>query len=176
MTDRIAELEARVRALEAELTRLRDIDEIKALKARYCYFADGGWGSALSTDAWMTLFTEDAVVRIRDASGEPVEFADRESLRVWHKALPHHAAMPRDFVAWHGAVNPVIEIEGDTARAIWHTLTPLVSSDPHSSVVLGGVNEEEYVRTDDGWRISRVEHLPGFLTKLGDSSVVTRSG
>ncbi len=137
-------LESRVAVLERELRLLRDKEEIRALKARYCHYVDGGWPQHGGTHMGPVadLFVDDGVW---DASpGLP--------------AARGRAAITQLFIdlrviplAFHNAVNPQIEVTGDTARGHWHFIGASEMPDGKSAWFIG-IYDEEYVRTADGWR------------------------
>jgi len=134
--------------LGRKLQKLEDIEEIKKLKARYCAACDGGWAGTQShdIDAIVSLFAEDAVW-----DGGP--FGQREgraALRAYYEG--NSAANPS--LAFHLLTNPIIEVDGDAATGNWH-LTILLTLADGASTLVGGVFEDVYARTPDGWRIKR---------------------
>jgi hypothetical protein len=161
--------------LEAKVQRLLDLEEIKMLKYRYCQYNDGGWpAQPLSHQGPAAdLYTEDGVW-----DGSPVVKAEgREEIR---KLFASMAALP---MAYHAVTNPIIEIDGDTARGHWHLISgavgrPAASSTGaaagESSVQFGGDQssfgfagyQEEYVRTSQGWRIKSTKVVYGRRTIL----------
>ena len=78
----------------------------------------------------------------------------REEIR---KLFAAFAAVP---MAYHAATNPIIEIDGDTARGHWHLVGGGIGLTNASSVGLGGY-DETYVRTRDGWRIKSMRVIWG---------------
>lgn len=53
----------------------------------------------------------------------------------------------------HNVVNPVIDVDGDTATGRWYYM--VVYALPGGDLLFGhGDYEDEFVRTDDGWRVS----------------------
>ena len=157
--------------LEAKVQRLLDLEEIKMLKYRYCQYNDGGWpAQPLSHQGPAAdLYTEDGVW-----DGSPVIKAEgREEIR---KLFASMASLP---MAYHAVTNPIIEIDGDTARGHWHLISgavgkPARPSNDSSAVEFGGDiasfgfagYQEEYVRTPDGWRIKSTKMVYGRRTVL----------
>ena len=138
--------------LEANIRYLFDLEEIRKLKYLYCRYNDGGWrGQPLSHQGPShELFTEDG---IWDAS--PIAKAEgREDIR---KLFDHFAQYP---MAYHAVMNPIIEIEGDFARAHWHLIGALRLPDDSSTLGMAGY-EDEYVRTPEGWRIKLMRVIWG---------------
>ncbi|MBI1181178.1 MAG: nuclear transport factor 2 family protein [Alphaproteobacteria bacterium] len=147
----IEALARRVDALEKDLTVLRDKEEIRALKARYCQYVDGGWPEHGGTHMGPVadLFVEDGVW---DASPGMPAARGGEAIRrlfVDLRALPF---------AFHNAVNPVIEVDGDEATGHWHFIGCSQMPDGASAWFLG-IYEERYVRTPEGWRYRLMRYV-----------------
>jgi hypothetical protein len=130
------------------LRRLLDIEEIKALKARYFRLMDqkrwDDWAQVFGLDAVMEVPEADMVVRGRAAIVESVSTALTGARTV------HHGHMPE------------IEITGDdTARGTW-AMSDYVEweRDGERRVGLQGYGHylEEYGREDGAWRIQHL-HL-----------------
>jgi hypothetical protein len=141
-----------VKSLEDQIRHVLDLEEIKKLKYLYCKYNDGGWvGQPVSHQGPSAdLFTEDAVW-----DGRPLAYAEgREEIR---KLFASFAALP---MAYHAVTNPIIDIDGDTARAHWHLVGGGVGLTNASSIGLGGY-EDEYVRTAEGWRIKSMRVIWG---------------
>lgn len=138
--------------LERKINYLYDLEEIRMLKYRYCHYNDGGWtGQPLSHQGPSAdLFTEDGVW-----DGSPVVKAEgRENIR---QLFATFAEQP---LAYHAVMNPLIEIEGDTARAHWHLIG--CGLQINGTSVLGIMAyEDDYVRTPEGWRIKRMKVIWG---------------
>jgi hypothetical protein len=145
--------------LEARIRYLADIEEIKMLKYKYCKYNDGGWPAQPVSHQGPSadLFTEDAVW-----DGSPVAKAEgREAIR---KLFASFAALP---MAYHAVTNPIIEIEGDTARGHWHLIGGGIGLNSVSTLGIGGY-EDEYVRTPQGWRVRLMRVLWGRRAIIAD--------
>ena len=135
--------------LAQRLRRLEDIEEIKKLKARYCEACDGGWDARTSNniEGIVGSFAEDGVwdggvYGLREG---------RAALREWY----NNGQMTTPPFAFHLLTNPIIEVDGDHATGNWHLTICIISAD-QSSMLVGGVFDDEYVRTKtEGWRIKR---------------------
>lgn len=128
--------------VQAELRRLRDIEEIKLLKARYCRLVD-----MKEWDAWKDLLTEDFRL---ESSGKVHEGRDA-AVSMVSSALAEASTVHHVFV-------PEITITGpDTAEAIWPMEDWVRLTRDGSPVAFHGVGyyHEEYVRTAEGWRVRR---------------------
>ena len=154
LAERIAQLEARLRALE-------DAEAIRELKARYGELVDARYGpdgpkprAELEPIARQLagLFTEDAVW---DAGGRLGRCEGRE-------AIYQRFLQPTLLASRHFFVKPRIRIEGDVAHATWDLLAPCTTPDgrPHW---MAGVERDEYARTPDGWLHRRMELQPLFF-------------
>jgi hypothetical protein len=136
--------------LEARIKRLEDIEDIKKLRAAFCYAMDSGdWEGVTS------LFTEDGIADMGTygrCSGRAkiAEFA--------REILPSSLS----FMV-HMCHNPIIEVEGDEASGLWYfdlpaTYTPVreavgVIGPPTSRAMwIAGRFEDEYVRVDGEWK------------------------
>jgi hypothetical protein len=147
--------------LEARLRRLEDIEEIRQLKARYCALADRGYeGAGNDDDGFAELFVDDGVF---EASVGPIR--GREAIRA---RCGHFQPF-----GLHLAVNPAIEVDGDTATAAWSALIPSTTADDRALLVAGRY-EEELVRTASGWRYKHVRFVAAFRTPFEDGWSKTR--
>ena len=98
-------------------------------------------------ELWRTCFTEDAVLDY-ETSG----VFDREGFVAYaSKALTFA-------VTQHYVVNHVVELDGDRARSRSYVLAQHVYAADGALFSLGGVYDDELVRTLDGWRVAR-RHL-----------------
>lgn len=133
-----------LRQLVAEVRELRDKEDIRLLKARYCHYADGGWPEHGPSHMGPVadLFVEDG---IWDASPGMPAAHGREAIRELFNTFQK---IP--FVI-HNAMNPMIEINGDEAIGHWHFIGCGEAPDGAAAWFLG-TYDERYVRTPDGWR------------------------
>lgn len=134
--------------LESIVRELRDIEEIKKLKARYIDACDGGWGGRIAHDPETIpeLFTRDCVWD----GGVYGNRQGREALRDYYR---QNKEGDRSSV-FHLLTSPVIEVSGNGARGEWH-LTILLKMNDGSSMLICGTFDDEYHRTEEGWRIHR---------------------
>ena len=131
------------RTLEERLQRVEDLEEIRALKARYCHYADRGFDGAGHDDvALAELFTEDGVW---ESSFGPNK--GREAI----------AAASSKFYSFgfHLAINPHIVVEGDTAHGRWWGVIPVTVAEGQG-VWMAGCYEDQFVRTPKGWRFKHL--------------------
>jgi hypothetical protein len=127
--------------LAAQLRRLRDIEEISNLKARYCRFVDiQDW------DAFSGILTED----YRLDNGNSAIEGREAAVAMVAKGLDGGASV-------HHVYNPEIDVDGsDTARAIWpmDDWARLTIDGETYAFVGSGHYHEQYRRTPEGWRIA----------------------
>lgn len=117
-----------------------DIQEIQALKARYARLVD-----TKQWDAWRELLTED--FRLEGDAGV------HEGREVVVKMVSSALA---DATTVHHVMAPEITIIGpDTATGIWGYEDLVVLERAGTTVTVHGHGHyhEEYVRTDEGWKV-----------------------
>ena len=142
-------------SIESRIQRLEDIEAIKQLKARYCSLCDEGYDA----DRLAELFTDDA---IWDGGSLGVAVG-REKIRKFFENTP--AVMP---FAVHMVMNPVIEIDGDTATGCWY-LFQAATFKPIDSALWGSARyDEEYVRVDGDWKFKSLCLTSRFWTPYAD--------
>jgi uncharacterized protein (TIGR02246 family) len=138
---------------EHRLRRLEDVEEIRRLKAAYCRLSDRGYAAAGDDPAGVAaLFAEDGVWQ--SEGGEPARgrAAIVGLFEQFRRQLPF---------ALHVAANPAIDVDGDRASCSWHGVMALTTSDG-ASLWVGGVYEDELVRTPDGWRFAAITFRAAF--------------
>ena len=135
-------------SVEEKVRWLEDLAAIKKLKADYCFFADIWKGPSDRAQRFAALFTEDAHWAGAGTTciGSANIAAELESL----------SAQMGVETAVHFAVNPRIDVQGDSASGTWHFLLSLIFKGRRETVWMCGMYFEEYRRTADGWKFSRV--------------------
>ena len=151
----LEELEARVRTLE-------DIEEIKKLQARYTYLLD--------TDKWneaVNLFTENAKVQLTGFLCE-----GKEEITKIYKELFGSGMMS---MHRHMVIQPVIEVDGETARGMWYLFNVHTYKLPQGDTPMWSQAkyENEYVKEDGKWKISSLRYIINFRTPYADGWVKT---
>lgn len=144
-------VEERLEALEKEVQRLKDIDEIKCLKARY--FA------ALDTKDWEAL----------KATFHPdIETAYSDGKLVFHgpEEVANYMAesMPQTEITLHQGHTPEIEIISDTeAIGHWYLQDNLIfaKDNPYEGLQIQGsaLYTDKYVKVDGKWLILETGYL-----------------
>jgi uncharacterized protein (TIGR02246 family) len=142
-------------SIEQRLQALEDVQAIAELKAAYCNAADGGWDRPTHDGAKVAaLFTEDGVW---DAGGTGVG-RGRDGIR---ELFDKFKAAP---LAFHRISNPIIKVTGDTATGEWHVLVPITFTEERS-VFIGGIYNDQFVRTRDGWRFKLLKFTRAFTSE-----------
>lgn len=145
---------------------LIDIEAIKYLKAYYGKYADEKYTDdhkrkpqdEIDRLAWLqsSVFTEDA---LWEAGG----FGKLEGRQAIYDSLRQG---PWSFAS-HYYLSPLIEVSGDTAIGRWVLWQVGTLTQGQTPVVLSAVTDDEYVRTGDGWRMSRMRQTTKFMTHHG---------
>jgi SnoaL-like domain len=114
---------------------------IHNLKARYCRLLDTkDWAG------WRALFTDDLVLDTTPAGGVRIEGADAAVAYV-------RSSISDDTITTHHVHTPEIEIDGNSATAIWAMQDRNLW--PNGRMLLGfGHYHERYVRVDGTWKIA----------------------
>ncbi|SEQ96638.1 nuclear transport factor 2 family protein [Arthrobacter sp. OV608] len=132
--------------LAKRLSLVEDERAITRLLYRYSHAIDRG-----DSDGWVACFTADGAFRGR---GEGVDFAPTSAQgQVALLDFAKRHAQPADFGYQHVVVEPLIDVDGDTARCVsfWVTLAENDATAPVPRAF--GRYEDEIVRDVDGqWR------------------------
>lgn len=134
---------------------LLDLEAIRTVKARYCRFLDiKDW------DSFIALFTLDAVMDVREDSGNPPIQGHKSILDQVRFAVTHARTA-------HQVHSSEIDLRGDEAHVIT-AMQDRVVWDPGKSPIPGaqsitgfGHYTERYVRQDSEWKIAYLK-----LTRL----------
>jgi len=130
----------REESVESRLRRLEAVQEIMDLESQYAFAAD-----TRDTDLYVSLFTEDGVIDLRPYGDRIV---GREAIRRFRQASPDKVAF-----SVHYLHNPHIVVDGDRAWGRFYWLAALDWVATGEAVWSSGYYLDEFVRTDEGWRI-----------------------
>jgi hypothetical protein len=145
------------------LVYLRDIEEIRQLKYRYCAYCDDGYDA----DGIASCYAKNGAFGSR--IGEPhVQGRDaiRDAFRGQSKIFPF---------AMHRVSNPIIEVTGDRATGAWTLFQPCTVNrpdGPEAAWIAGGYSDI-YVREDGQWLFEFVAIKMHFVTPYADGWVKT---
>jgi hypothetical protein len=140
----LAEIEARIR-------RLEDVEEIRKLKATYCFLCDAGLGDERNRDELISHFTADA--RVDFGLGPASIFQGRDGLRVFFGQVVPAAVS----FCMHMVHNAIIEVDGDRASGRWYYEAPTTDTASGRAQWMAGTYVEEYLRQDGRWKFASIE-------------------
>ena len=144
----LEEIERRLRVLE-------DVEEIKRLKARYCGYCDNNY----EADKIASLFVEGGVWD----GGIRGKAEGREAIREFFV----NASRRLPF-AVHMVMNPIIEVDGDTATGTWYLFQPCTYSEGDRAVWGSARYDEEYVRVNGAWMFRHLKLTSHFWTPFDE--------
>jgi bile-acid 7alpha-dehydratase len=145
----LADLEARVKVLEEELRKLKDIEEIIQLKYRYWRCVHSGLWEGVGD-----CFAKDAVCEFMPE----FQMQGREAIVQFFKDRVNPITK---LVVLHGH-NPEIEItSGSTARGRWQLDNIRIEAATNAGSRMGNAYVEEYTKDEGKWKIksSKVAYL-----------------
>jgi SnoaL-like domain len=132
------------------LTAVEDRLAISELRARYCHYLDDGRWTDL-----VNLFTPDAYFH-----GHGLAQGHEEMLRYFSNDKGGIEA------AWHRVLTEMTDLDGDRATGLSHWDCPAVVDGVPT--LMAGRYHDEYVRTPEGWRISRRITRFAYVTPLSE--------
>ena len=139
--------------LESRLQFLEEIEEIRALKAQYCFAVDQRrW------DDLADLFLEDAVWEMQSVG----RFEGKPAIKDFLSGLDEMMSFWMQMV-----VNPLISVNGDGAQGCCHLLEPNTVTDG-PAVWSSGRYEEGYRRSDGQWLFQEIQLLAIFWSRYED--------
>ena len=147
--------------LERRIKVLEDIEEIKVLKRRYCAACDDNF----DPDGIASLFTEDAVWD----GGTRAKMEGRDEIRSFFQNGPERVPF-----AVHMVLNPIIEVNGDTAKGTWYLLQPCTWADSNRAIWGSARYDEDYVRVDGHWMFKHLRVTSYFWTPFEEGWVKTQ--
>ncbi len=147
----LAELERRVKALEAECQKLRDLEAIKNLKYRYWHCVDEH-----SWEGVADCFAEDANVF-------GINLNSRNLIARFFK----RAGGKQFTVSAHQGHNPEIYFLSEKlAMGRWLLDQFGIECETNNAIKLGLSYEDEYVKEKDGWKIRSTKVIPVYHQSL----------
>lgn len=142
-------------SLEERIQRLEDIEAIKKLHATYGHYVNKGWNDKVMFCNEVTaMFTEDATWEA------PVMGVLAQGHAEIKEMFEDMDAGNEFFM--HSFSNPIIDIDGDTAKAQWLLL---LGGNFEDRITLTFASyDNDYVRTSQGWLIKAIRlHVAGVL-------------
>lgn len=139
------DVEKRLADLEAEVKRLRDMEEIRHLLSTYAFNADLG-----RAEEYLDGWTDDGVYDL----SETMRFSGREELGVLLKDPEGMHKQMLENRSQHLVANLYIEVAGDTAWAEGYSLVT-VARDGGFHIFTAAYNHWDFTRGGQGWLMTR---------------------
>jgi hypothetical protein len=118
---------------------MEDIEAIKQLKARYCDICDDDH----NPDRITGLFVEDGIWE----GGEFGKAQGHQAIRKLFQGFQQLISFSQ-----HNVMNPIIEIDGNAAKASWYLLGPFTFRKNNNAVWLAVRYEDDYVKVNGEWK------------------------
>jgi len=146
--------------LERRIQILEDIESIKKLKAKYCYYADTG-----QFDELIALFAETAKLEL----GPIGAFEGKAVIDGFFRQ-----GMKEDIsFSMHTLHNPIIKVKGEQATGEWYFFLPATHTKTNRAIWMAGKYEEEYVKEAEEWKFSLIKVIFKFRTPYDEGWVKT---
>lgn len=130
-------------ALEKRITRLEDIEAIKQLKATYCDICDDDH----NPDRIASVFAADGIWESPDF-GKATGHAEIVTLFQGFKDMFNFSQ--------HNLMNPIIEVNGNTATAQWYMLGPWNFTEDGRKQWFALRYNDDYVKQNGEWVYSHL--------------------
>ena len=147
------DIETRLAALEATVRALADKDEIRHLRHLYHEYVNQARAGDIPA-----LFIEDATVDF----GYLGRGRGKQKIERFFEKMPQVLDSVTQFVHNH-----VVEVDGDHGTGYAYLEAKSVAGG--EAFLVCGRYEDEYVRTDDGWRFCRMDFEPYFTVPYNES-------
>jgi len=140
------------------MQQLWDLEQIKQLKAKYCYYVDEYFEDAANFDRLMTeVFVDDAELDF----GEVGTASGRAEVESFFRNVVFGSLS----FSQHLVHSPLITLTGaDEADGKWHFLVPCTFREGNVATWLSGTYYEHYVRRGGAWYIQRLRAKFFFMT------------
>lgn len=149
--------------LEARIRKMEDIHAITNLQALYSFHIDNA-----EIDELVALFADNFTWQV--GFDEMTKITSKPTLARFLSKSSEQTPMMR-----HQPITPYIEVDGDRATGIWYLtgmMTSITSNGDQARWVQGRY-DNEYVRVDEGWKLSHLYFKYNFLTPYEDGWVKT---
>jgi len=167
-------IQGRLDAVELELRVLRDIEEIKKLRALFWLACDGDilHGPTHHPEEIADLFTEDGSWTMGGVERDEISWPDsgphgRAEILNWFRETQRRISF-----AMHFGVTPIINVNGDQASGQWKLFAAMLRG--HEALWVGSIYNDTYLRTAHGWRIQTARVSVGFNTPFSEGWGETR--
>ena len=134
-------------SIASRLQRLEDIEAIRQMHLEYTYAL-----MAMQYDRMLDCYAEDGVLEL----GGPNTARGRQEISgIFHNVMAKHSTLKDG----HIIAQPVITVDGETARAHW--LLFIFPPEPKGEWIQGR-EETEYVKVNGQWKIKHMKFLRGW--------------
>jgi hypothetical protein len=132
--------------LEKRLTVREDIEAIKQLKARYCAVCDDNHNPDMIT----TLFADDGIWEGAGLGSHCGHQAIRELFQSFQEQVSF---------SQHNVMNPIVEVDGDRAKATWYLLGPFTFRKGNRAMWIAVRSEDDYVKINGQWKFQHLRAI-----------------
>jgi hypothetical protein len=157
-TARVAALRDRLAKLDTRAARVGDVDKIEYLQGSYGFYTD-----KMLWDEVLDLFTADATLEI----GPSGVYVGKDSIRRYLYSLSGGKQGPLEGVLnEHFQLQPIVTVapDGNSAKARWRGFLMLGVNGASDGGDWGeGIYENEYVKQDGVWKISKLHWYATFV-------------
>ncbi len=157
----VTELRDALDRLEQRTTQLRDAADIRRLQRAYGHYVDRAFWHDVAD-----LFAEDAVIEF----GNDGAYVGRERIREYYLRLGEgETGLRHGQMNNHMQLQPVVHVadDGTSAHGRWRAFS-MVGQFQEKAVWAEGPYENEYVKEDGVWKISRLRWYPTFVVPYED--------
>ncbi len=148
--------------LAARLRRLEDIEEIRKLKATYCYLCDAGLTDPRICEELVGHFADDA--RVDFGMGPASIFQGKDGLRTFFGTMVPSGVS----FCVHMVHNPIIDVQGNRATGRWYFEAPTTDTGTGRAQWMMGTYHEEYVRDDGRWKFAAIRTEWKYITPFDE--------
>ena len=144
--------------VERRIKLLEEIEAIKKMKAEYVLACDERrWDDA------MRYFSSQPIVDFgpfgRFESWEEVEKFFKVTMPVTISFTIHRLS------------NPIIEVNGDTAKGTWYCEIPSTHIPTNKAILQSGTYEDDYIKEGGEWKHKRLNLKYSYITEFGEGWV-----
>jgi hypothetical protein len=132
--------------LEKRITILEDIEAIKKLKALYCDICDDDHNQ----DRIVTIFAEDGIWESKDFG----QAKGHTELRKLFKSFQDRISFSQ-----HNVMNPIIEVNGNTAKGSWYFMGPFTFRKGNRAIWLAARYDDDYVKINGQWKFQHLRAI-----------------
>ena len=125
-----------------------DVRDIETLKYRYTRCLD-----LKQWDGFAATMTDDVIA----SYGERLSFTGRDDVVQFMRT-----SLGAAIITVHHVHHPEIALDGDTAHGTWYLQDTVLITEQRMLLRGAAFYDDEYVRTDDGWRIAQTGYTRSY--------------